>query len=223
MDLKKLYDFFDYLVQKERGGTVTYAEKDDLFDRAQWWYYNSEVDLYSKTQELKDSLSIFSVKLPLTSSSTGLVSLPTNPNANPCYQHLLSMGVKYWDNQQQKTRTKPIKFLGEDEILERLDSQILEPTTTDPVGEQLSPGEFQLYPQTTLTLTGYYLRKPLKPFFSYTMSGRTVVYNAGSSVQLEWNESSINKILIKALQLAGVNLNDELVIQYTAQKDQQDI
>jgi len=40
---------------------------------------------------------------------------------------------------------------------------------------------------------------------------------------LEWNESSMNKILIQTIQLAGVNLSDEMIIQYSEVKNQQDI
>lgn len=224
MDLKEIYDFFDYTLNKERGVFITYPEKDLLFDRAQWWFYNSEFDYYAKSQELKDSLSTFSTKLSF-SVTDGLVNLPTNPNVIPCYEHLLSMHVQYYDNVQAKTRYKPIKFLSEDEIAERLDSQILAPTISNPVGEQIAPGSFQLYPATSLAGYSYYLRKPAKPFFSYTegADGRTIVYDQAGSTQLEWNTSSINKIIVKALQFAGVNINDEMIIQFTELKNQQDI
>ena len=59
--------------------------------------------------------------------------------------------------------------------------------------------------------------------FAYTQTGRAVVYNSATSVQLEWNESSINKILIKTVQMFGVNLSDEMIIQFTEQKQQQDM
>lgn len=218
MDLKEIYDFFDYILNKERGVFVTPPEKDLIFDRAQWWLYNSEVDYYSKNQELKDSLTTFSVKQSFTVTD-GLVTLNSN------YQHLLSLQVQYYDNVQQLIRYKAVKFFAEDEIAERLDSQILKPTALNPIGEQLNQGVFQLYPATSLAGYVYYLRKPAKPFFSYTEGddGRTITYDKAGSTQLEWNESSINKIIIKALQFSGVNINDEMMVQYSELKNSQDI
>ena len=225
MDLKVAHDFIRNLLQKERGGFVSPEECDDYLDRAQWWHYNTEFNNYAKTQELKDSLAPFSTKFQFTSSSIGLVTLPINQSANPCYEHLLSMYVQYFDNTTQKIRRKSIKFMSEDEMAERLDSQILEPLFTEPAGEQLTTGIFQLYPQVTLTGYGYYLRRPLKPVFNYTLGvdGRTITYNQSASVQLEWNESSINKILIKAVQLAGVAIGDDGIVQFAEVKNQQDI
>jgi len=224
MDLKEIYDFFDYVLNKERGVFINPGEKDIIFDRAQMWLYSSEFDYYAKSQELKDSLSPFTVKAPF-SVTDGLVVLPTDESVVPCYQHLLSMHVQYFDNTQQRIRYKTVKFLAEDEIAERLDSQILQPTITNPVGEQPSTGTFQLYPATSLAGYSYYLRKPAKPFYSYAGSPdeRTQTYNQSASTQLEWNASSINKIIIKALQFAGVNINDEMIIQFSELKNSQDV
>ena len=223
MDLKVAHDFIRYILQKERGGFISPEENDELLDRAQWWFYTDQFDAYAKSQKIEDSLSTFSTKFQFTTPSTGLVQLPVNPAVSPCYEHLLSVYVQYL--QGTIIRYKPIKLLSEDEIAERLNSQILAPTVTDPVGMQMLPGQVQLFPTAVLSGYGYYMKKPLKPFFDYTLGedGRTITYLPSTSVQMEWNDSSMNKILVKAIQLAGVNIGNQSVVQFAELKNQQDI
>ena len=225
MDLLDIHNWVRFQLKKERGGFITPPEIDDLLQRAQMWQYNDSFDVYGKTQKVQDALSIFSQNFTYTSSASGLVTLSTDPTAYPIYQHLLSIYAQYYDNSLQKTRYKSIKILGEDEIAERLNSQILEPVVTDPVGIETSPGKIQLYPQVVISGNGYYLRLPKKPLFTYTLGadGRTITYDKTNSVQMEWNESTMNKILIKAIQFAGVNLADNTVVQFSEAKNQQDI
>lgn len=225
MDILEAHNFIRYILQKERGGWVTPEETDDLLYRAGWMFFNKMYDSYAKDQEAKDALSVLSTKFQFSSSTTGLVTLPINPLAKPCYEHLLSLYVQYYDNIAQLPQYKAVKFISEDAIAERLNSQILRPTNTDPVGEQVSPGIFQLYPATTLAGYGYYLRQPVRPQFVYTFGtdGRTIVYNQSASIQMEWNSSSMNKVLMMAIELAGVNLDAEQLVQYAESKNQQDI
>ena len=223
MDLLDAHNFVRYILQKERGGWVAPEEIDDVLYRGGWIFYNKEFDSYAINQELKDSLSTFSTKFSFVTTDNAQIQLPINPLANPCYEHLLSIFVQYTDNKNKSIRYKSIKLLSEDEIAERLDSQILMPTATDPTGEQLSAGLFQLYPKVILSGNGYYLRQPVKPVFVYTMNDRAVIYDKAASTQMEWNASSMNKVLILAIELAGVNIGDRDIVQYAETKNQQDI
>lgn len=225
MDLQDIHNWVRFQLKKERGGFITSPEIDSLLQRAQMWQYNDLFDVYGKTQKIEDSLSVFSTGFTYTSSASGLVTISNDATVIPSYQHLLSIYAQYYDNALQKTRYKPIKMLGEDEIAERLNSQILEPLVTDPVGIENSPGMIQLYPKVVISGNGFYLRLPAKPVFVYTLGadGRTITYNQAGSTQMEWNESNMNKILVKAIQFAGINLADNTVVQFNESKDQQDI
>ena len=99
----------------------------------------------------------------------------------------------------------------------------MQPTAFDPTGEQINTGLFQLYPKNVCAGYVYYLRQPVKPLFSYTMDGRSIIYNQSASIQMEWNASSMNKVLILAIELAGVNIGDRDIVQYSEAKTQQDI
>ncbi len=221
MDLKVFHDTVRYFLNIEQGGWLSPEEIDNIADRAQMWLYGECLPYYGKSQKETDYLAPFYVRQAFTSTSGGIVSLPIDPDVDPCYLALPTVTVTY--NDSVKTRYKPVKLLAEDELGERLDSQLLEPTTTDPVGEETVPGTIKIYPATTYTGYTTYLRRPLKPEFSYTQDGRTLNYREGYSTQLEWTETAINKILIKTLQMFGVNLSEEMIIQYTEAKNQQDI
>jgi hypothetical protein len=220
MQLNDFHDIVRYFVNKEQGGWLSPEEIDNLTHRAQMAWYATCLNIYGKNQKSTDPLNVFSEKLPFTTASDGKVSLPKTEGVDPYFESLLSVSVSYYDG--TKNRFKPVKMLSEDEISERLDSQILAPTSTDPVGME-SADSIQLYPQVSLTGYVYYLRRPKKPVFAYAQTGRTITYNPSTSVQLEWAETSINKILMKTINMFGVNLSDELVLQYSELKQNQDI
>lgn len=221
MDLKDFHDTVRFFVNKEQGGWLTPEEIDTITDRAQMAWFTACLPIYGKNQKSTDPLAPFSTYSDFTTPNTGIITLPTDDSDDPRYESLLSVSVSYFDG--TRTRYKPVKMLSEDEITERLDSQILEPTTTDPVGIETVPGTIQLYPKVSLTGYAYYLRRPKKPKYAYTKSGRTVTYDKAGSTQLEWPETSINKILMKTINMFGVNLSDELILQYSELKNSQDI
>ncbi len=222
MDLQVIHDKFRLILNKEQGGWVSPEEIDSYLHTAQMWRFNECLAMYANDQDAKDALSVFSVKHTFAAVTGGLIELPLQGEALP-YERLSTVWVQYYDNVAAKTRYKPVKILPEDELASRLDSQLLAPTVSDPVGEEPNPGQIQLYPASAMSGYVYYLTTPQPPIFDYTMVGRVITYDQAGSTQLLWNERNINKILVRALQLAGVNLSDELIINYTAAKEQQDV
>jgi hypothetical protein len=83
--------------------------------------------------------------------------------------------------------------------------------------------KIQLYPKTNnYTGTVSYMRKPIKPVYGYTVvGGRTIEYDPATSTQLEWRESDVNMVLLKALSSIGINLSDAEVSQFAEVKSQQ--
>ena len=132
---------------------------------------------------------------------------------------LLDLTIKYNGGNSYYS----IKMSNEDELADKLNSQINPPVETAPVGEQVAVGEVQLYPQVN-TYEGFvqYLRRPKKPIYGYSVvGGRSIVYNPSQSIQLEWRDSDANTILLKALASIGINLSDQEVSQFAEIKSQQ--
>ena len=67
----------------------------------------------------------------------------------------------------------------------------------------------------------YYLRRPAVPKFDYTLTGRTVTYLPDTSVQLEWNESELSEIMIRAIEYLGINVDDATIVQYANAKSKE--
>jgi len=79
--------------------------------------------------------------------------------------------------------------------------------------------QIQLYPsQDSYTGTIYYMKRPIKPVYGYTVVGRQIVYNPDTSTQLQWRDTDIDTILLKALSSIGINLSDQEVSQFAELK-----
>ena len=116
-----------------------------------------------------------------------------------------------------------IKMTNEDELADKLNSQINPPIQSAPVGEYIGLGEIQLYPQIN-SYDGFvqYLRRPQMPIYGYdVVGGRSIVYNPSQSIQLEWRDNDVNAILLKALASEGINLSDQEVSQFAQIKSQE--
>jgi hypothetical protein len=115
-----------------------------------------------------------------------------------------------------------VPFPNRDERANRLNSQIDPVTVTSPVGEMMVPRYIRLYPTSGYTGTVTYLRRPVKPVFAYSLvSSRVVVYDAANSTQLEWRETEIVPLLLKALNSIGINLTDSEISNFAQIKSQE--
>jgi hypothetical protein len=116
-----------------------------------------------------------------------------------------------------------VKLVNEDELSNRLNSQIDPVSLSTPVGEMVQLRKIQLYPKVNNYVgTVSYMRKPIKPVYGYTIvGGRTIQYDPETSTQLEWRESDVNMVLLKALSSIGINLSDVEVSQFAEVKSQQ--
>ena len=137
------------------------------------------------------------------------------------YLDLLDLEIQFTSNGHSVHY--PIKMINEDERGDRLNSQIDPPLATAPVGEMIERRTIKLTPANTVYVgTATYMRRPKKPVYGYSIvGGRSIVYDPSSSVQLEWRDTDINAILLKALASIGINLSDQEVSQFAQAKTQE--
>jgi hypothetical protein len=216
MTLQESFDFLNFWINKRLGAWYTIPELEQLCDRGQMAYYSDVKSKYATSQLVKDTLSPFRDTYNFTTAVSGYVIVPTDRN----YLDLLDIQVFFQIS--DRTVYAPVRIVNEDERAERLNSQIDPVTATSPIGEQYAPGTFRLYPATAHNGTITFLRRPVKPVFSYTiLSGRVIVFNEGASTNLEWRETDIVPVLLKALQSVGINLSAADVAQFAELKTQQ--
>ena len=107
---------------------------------------------------------------------------------------------------------KIVRRVEQSRISEWLNSAIDAPTTTAPIYTELEEG-YLVYPSTVNAVSVVYLRKPAEMKWAYTTPSGRPVYDAGNSVQPEWNETELNDIILIACDMIGVNLRDGELIK----------
>lgn len=221
MNLEGCINFLNFWIRKERGVFYTIEELLLLMDRAQMSYYNDILPKYATSQIVKDCLSPFRMSYSFTDNDTsnGLITI-----AN--LLDLLDVTISFDYTQQfpsySVTRKVyyPVKMTNEDEIGDRLNSQIDPVTETAPLGEVVGQGKIQLYPAVDSYFgTVRYFRRPYAPSATYHTDGYIIVFD--TTTPLEWRDIDINAILLKALSSIGINLADQEVSQFAEMKTQE--
>lgn len=213
MDLQDVFNRLNFWVNKYQNSYFTIQELTDLVDSGQLSYYRDLKPKYATSQLVKDILSPFRARYNFTPSNTisGVISVPSDSD----YLDLLDIQIQYQIS--NRTVYAPVKMINEDERAIRLNSQLSPVTVTSPIGEQLAPRFFMLYPTAGYTGIVTYFKRPQKPFFAYTtVSERVIVYDPINSIQLEWRDTDIVPLLLKSLQSIGINLSDSEVAQFAS-------
>ena len=206
MTLQEIHSFIDKLIDKEIG-EVSPADKDVALDRASMWQFNEYKKDYGTTAEATEALDPFYVSLSYATDGSGLYTVPGGQN----FLHLLGMDVSVTEA-GHGVRIWPVEILKANKT-SRLNSQLLAPSATEPVAEKTGPTSFKMYPAQLHAGTIRFLRRPAKPVYGYTRTGRQITYNSGTSTQLEWTEPYINKVIARALFFLGVNLDNNVLQQ----------
>ena len=216
MNISECFDFLNFWISKERGVFYTIPELQLITDRGQMSLYSDLQPKYATSQRVKDALAPFRAVYNFTTLVSGYVIIPANLN----YLSLLDIQIYYLIS--NRTTYYGVALVNEDTRAARLNSQVDPVTITSPIGEQTAPGNFRLYPASAYNGNVTFLRRPVAPVFGYSViSGRVIVYNSNTSVQLEWPEQWQNAVLLKALSSIGINLSDAQVSQYAELKTSQ--
>lgn len=208
-NISNLYDFYLYVVRKERGVFVSPSQFNANMDAAQLDCVEEWFTGYGEDQKLHDALRKFRVYYPFTSNAAGFVTFPDD------YIHLLGQPFTVTGSTVNR-----VDFKNEDETPFELTSQLRPVSNTYPIAQDTSVG-FSVYPQQSQIGFFNYLRRPAIPVFAYTQVGRVITYDAGNSVQLEFTDVYINHILARGLWYAGVNMNEKEISDFSQNYNQQ--
>lgn len=215
MDLNDIFNRLNFYVNKYTGSFFTIPELENMIDSGSLAVYSDFKPKYATSQLVKDALSPFRATYDFNPTVTisGYISVPSNTG----YLDLLDIQIQF--DISTRIMYFPVEMINEDERANRLNSQIDPVTVTSPVGEQIAPRFFKLYPTAGYTGTVTFLRRPVKPVYaSTTISGRVIVYDQANSVQLEWRDSEVPEVMLKSLLIAGINLTAEDIVQISQLK-----
>jgi hypothetical protein len=198
-----------FIVRKERGVFITIPEFESTLDNAQIEAVADWFELYGTTQKIHDAIRKLRVQVQFTSTSDGQVSFASD------YLHMIGGAYTVTGS-----TINSIRFVNEDEVALALRSQLRPVSTSAPIARDSSTG-FQIYPQSTQTGFYNYLKRPVKPVYGYTTTGRTITYDNATSTQLEFTDVYINNIISIALKFWGINMAEQ-DIQVFAQNQTQE-
>ena len=239
MNIKDIHDIILFVLDKEQQGFTTHEDIDMMLDSAQMVLFNqyfnnpkipavAQPQSYTQNQRVHDSLSAFKERYTFNNAATpgGIITLPSD------FMHLLSVYTTVYNNTLQRNVFSAVQVIPEDELIERLESQEIPVSQDDPIAIMNKQNRIQLFPESAATGGVYYLRRPARPRFGYTQSGRVITYNPTQydpvtqptgSQQLEWKQSDIMNVIVIALQYIGINLSSADVVQYADVKDKEGV
>lgn len=198
-----------YVVRKERSVFLTIDQAMSVLDAGQLEVFEDYFKMYGVDQIIHDAINPFKVNYQFTSAVDGTVTLPSD------YLHLLPNVFTVSGSTVNKVR-----FVNEDEWVDAITSQLRPVSVTKPIAKDYQEG-FNLYPQSQQTGFLTYMRRPATPVYAYTQVGRTITYNAADSVQLEFSDIYIDKIIAKALGYIGINMTEPEITQFGNIKDKE--
>jgi len=216
--ISDIHDQIDFIAFQERGGFNTPEEKDIALHLGSMTLFDFYRPIYSTSIIAKEALAPFRAKYDFVTDSFGAFQTPGVQNQI----HLLSMEVSVADSNAASAgytspRIWPVKFPNEDEFATSKNSQNNRPTATAPIADIVGVNSYEIIPAQVHTGIIRFLKEPEKPVYNYTQSGDAITYNPTGSVDLEWTEPYLNKVLFLALKYLGINLDNEKLVSYADQ------
>ncbi len=208
-NISQIYDFYQYIVRKERGVYITIAQAMQNFDAGQLDAFEDYYKMYGIDGTVHDALSPFRIYYMFTSDAAGVVTYPAD------YLHIL--GTAYTVT---GSTVNEITFVNDDEFVSALMSQLRPVSLMNPIAADRSNG-FQIYPSQLQLGFFTYLKRPATPVYAYTQVDRTITYDPLTSTQLEWTDAYINNIIAKSLRYAGINMDEQGISQFAEAYNQE--
>lgn len=170
---------------------------------------------YGETQVINDMLSVFKDQYAFTTADTasGIITLPA------AFVRFLSGYIYSTDATLGRAVKSYFPIVNEEELVDRLESTLIPVTSADPIGIMNKQKKIQLFPEDPADGKIFYLRRPVKPVVSYTVSSRVITYDSGASTQLEWDDAAINPLMMKTLSYLGASIGSADLFQFAEGKD----
>lgn len=213
------YITFQKILRKNQQGYASPSDFNKFINQAQLSYFNDlrgaksnqygqltpiAIKGYERTKYLMETLSPFVlVDQPLTITN-GAANKPNNL----CETLALNSAQAI----------EGIKSIPADRWAAYKNSLIDTPTTEYPIYKE-SSSTFIFLPATGITSpTITYLKYPVEAVWGYTNVGGRPTYNAGTSTDLEWDETQIGNIIMIAISLMGISIKDQQLVNYAEQQ-----
>lgn len=220
MNLGEIFDFVLFIITKEQTGWFSPEEVIGAVNNASIDVFNEYKPMYGKDADATAALAPFKNTYDIVpnNSHLGVVTLPSDPR----FVKLLSFLAIGYDNTRQQTTYTGIDVVSDDELPNRLSSQLVPVTVVKPIATTIGDGKFQLWPKQGNTAQVSYLRMPVPARMAYAAGSGTIVYLPNISQELEWSPVYHLKIIAKAVgAYLGINIDDSTLTNYFTQKSKE--
>jgi hypothetical protein len=227
ISIDRVYQKVLAIANKEQRGYITPQEFNLFSDQAQldiFEQYIYDINQFERVKgndtEYSDMLSLLDEKLSIFKRIKGLTY-------NTDGYHQLRVQRPYLISSMFFEDIAVLEVSNEEYILAKK-SLILKPTIKNPVYVQrenriyLYPNEIISDASNDFAVKCNYIEKPSKPEWSYIVVNNEALYEAGASNDFELHPSEENNLINKILQLAGINMGNELY-QVASQEEVKDI
>jgi hypothetical protein len=229
------------LANKEQRGYITPQEFNLFADHAQMdifkqYFYDlnqssrvpgNDTVYGNPTKIIEEKISMFEVVDEVTSADTdGIVIMS---NIDPLFFKLTSVKVNYEEMGAVAATEISVKETGSyrssNSLMHSIEHYYPRYTYSsflDPIDNSLNTQiKISPIPLNTEDILISYVKKPKTPNWTYLMSGENALYNmsAGDHQNFQLHFSEENLLVIKILQLAGINIKDGSLVQLASQEE----
>lgn len=218
MRIDENYNFLVFILRKERNGFITVAEFNEVAPRAQLDVIGDYYEIFIATNKLPEAIRPLksTYNFTKTTSPGGLITVPSD------FMYLLPSYTVTYDNARGVADENNIRIVSEGSWVIAERSQLRAVSKQKPIGIE-NAATIQLAPKVPQAGVINYLKLPTDPVYGYTLNGRTVVYDSGTSVQFTLGDMYQNKIIAKILSYSSINLGDDKLLAYSQLMNQETV
>ena len=222
------------VANKEQRGYITPQEFNLFADHAQMeifeqYFYdtNQAIRLPGNNSEYHDVIDLIDEKLYVFKRSDGV----SNGDSVDAFPNLYRVGDVYLLQSGYTPNTEVpfgnsvcVEEIRQGDLIKTQSSPLTRATNDRPI-YYMENNEFRFFPQTAPnggSYRIYYIAKPAKPNWTYIISGESALFNPDINAgwqDFELHSSEENLLVMKILQLAGVNMKDANLVQLVGQKE----
>jgi hypothetical protein len=237
MDIGLLYKYINFLLNKYQSGSYSPDQFNELLAATyldplkikiglpEEYQYPSQGNSggvarqnYQGSQTITDDIRPFIRTVPITKGVNGFFPYPTDYVRYSAAEYDMITNNNTCGG-QPTVDTQSIEPVTDEQKKFRKNNTIIKPNTEFPI-ISFEDGGFLIDPKSISSFRLTYLRKPVVPYFAYTIDPVTgdVIYDPTNSVQLEYPEIMHNDYAAMLLKYIGLNVKDMDTIQFAEQR-----
>ena len=230
VNINTVYQRVLAIANKEQRGYITPQEFNLFANQAQldiFEQYFYDLNQFSRglgnDTTYSDMLDILNEKIDIFERYRQAIVDLTNAGVGTFPAHY-RMGEVYYKYDGQYIE---IEKIDQNQIHHIQNSPLIAPTVTRPCYVNLTELTFQIYPLITdeVNVVCNYIATPAVVNWGYIINSNnsSALYNSNTSVNFELHASEETELVIKILELAGIQIKDPQVYQIAAQEEAQNV